>query len=210
MPTTVDFYLDPGCPWTWLTSRWLVDVAEERDLQVRWRPFSLALLNAGRPVPPHLDTPAFRARSETAGRALRVITALARAGDDEAAGRFYAAFGRLFHDGDAAADEDAVVAAAAAVGIDPTVLDAAGSDDVGSAIASGLEEALALAGPDVGSPVLRIDGAARGFHGPIMSPRITGEAGARLFDAIAVLQAEPALFEVKRGRSTPPAVGGAR
>lgn len=67
-----------------------------------------------------------------------------------------------------------------------------------------------LAGPDIGSPVLRIDGASRGFHGPIVSPRVTGEAGTRLFDAIAVLQAEPALFELKRGRSTRPVLGAVR
>ena len=57
----VEFYLDPGCPWTWLTSRWLVDVAAQRgDLEIAWRPFSLALLNAGRPVPPQFDTAAMR------------------------------------------------------------------------------------------------------------------------------------------------------
>ena len=36
---------------------------------------------------------------------------------------------------------------------------------------------------------------------------VTGEAGTRLFDAIAVLQGEPALFELKRGRTTPLALG---
>ena len=209
MRTTVDFYLDPGCPWTWLTSRWLVDVAEQRDVQVRWRPFSLGLLNAGRPLPPQLDTPVFRQRSETAGRALRVITVLGLAGEDEAAGRFYTEFGRRFHDGEEAAADDPVLAAATAAGVAPSVA-AADADEVDTAIASGLDEALALAGPDIGSPVLRIDGASRGFHGPIVSPRITGEAGLRLFDAIAVLQAEPALFEIKRGRATPPALGAVR
>ena len=206
MPKTVDFYLDPGCPWTWLTSRWLVDVAEERDLQVRWRPFSLGLLNAGRPVPPQFDTPAFRQRSELAGRALRVITVLGLAGEGDAAGRFYTEFGRRFHDGEEAAADDPVLAAATAAGVAPSVA-AADADEVDTAIASGLDEALALAGPDIGSPVLRIDGASRGFHGPIVSPRVTGEAGTRLFDAIAVLQGEPALFELKRGRTTPLALG---
>ena len=210
MATTVDFYLDPGCPWTWLTSRWLVDVAEERDLQVRWRPFSLALLNAGRPVPSQLDTPVFRARSEVAGRALRVITALGEAGEHEIAGRFYTEFGRRFHDGEEAGGDDPVLAAAAAAGVGAAVTEAADAAEVDTVVAAELEEALALAGPDIGSPVLRIDGASRGFHGPIVSPRITGEAGARLFDAIAVLQAEPALFEIKRGRSAPPALAAVR
>jgi len=45
------FYFDPVCPWTWNTSRWLVDIAEHLGLAVDWRPLSLAVLNAGREVP---------------------------------------------------------------------------------------------------------------------------------------------------------------
>jgi hypothetical protein len=58
--------------------------------------------------------------------------------------------------------------------------------------------------------VPRIDGSARAFHGPIVSPRVGGDAALRLFDAIAILQAESGFYEIKRGRSGPPALGGAR
>ena len=40
-----DRVVDPACLWSWLTSRWLVQVALERDLKVRWRPYSLLLRN---------------------------------------------------------------------------------------------------------------------------------------------------------------------
>ena len=206
MTTTVDFYLDAGCPWTWLTSRWLVDVAEQRDLDVRWRPFSLALLNEGKEVPPQLDTPAFRERMATSNRALRVITALGEAGDHAGAGRFYTELGRRLHDGEDPGGADPIGAAADAAGVDASVVDRDPSA-VDSAVAAGLEEALAIAGPDIGSPVLRIDGAPRGFHGPIVSPGPTGDAAAQLFDALATLQSQDGFFEVKRGRSGPPAVG---
>jgi hypothetical protein len=39
----VDLFVDPACWWSWLTSRWLVEVAPKRSLQVRWRPYSLLL-----------------------------------------------------------------------------------------------------------------------------------------------------------------------
>ena len=39
----VDLFVDPACMWSWLTSRWLVEVAPTRSLQVRWRPYSLLL-----------------------------------------------------------------------------------------------------------------------------------------------------------------------
>jgi hypothetical protein len=41
----VDLFVDPACMWSWLTSRWLVEVAPERGLEGRWRPYSLLLRN---------------------------------------------------------------------------------------------------------------------------------------------------------------------
>lgn len=33
---TADFWLDPSCPYTWLASRWLLEVSEVRPVRVRW------------------------------------------------------------------------------------------------------------------------------------------------------------------------------
>jgi hypothetical protein len=207
-PEVVEFYVDPGCPWTWLASRWLAEVATQRDIEVRWRPFSLALLNAGRPTPPQFDTPAMRERVAAGAGALRVLTALGEAGDHQSAGRFYEEFGRRFHDGDEP-DRDPVHAAAESAGVDAGVADG-DRDALDVVIAGRLDEALALAGPDVGSPVLRIGDADRGFHGPIVSPRVAGADAVALFDALVVLQASNAFFEIKRGRSAGPALGAIR
>jgi predicted DsbA family dithiol-disulfide isomerase len=48
MTTTVEFFFDPVRPWAWITSRWAVEVAEQRELEIRWRFLSLWLLNADR------------------------------------------------------------------------------------------------------------------------------------------------------------------
>jgi hypothetical protein len=201
--TGATFYFDPGCPWTWMTSRWLVAAARERSLDIRWRTFSLALLNEDRPLPPFLDTSEMRAKMALAARALRVVDAAVTQGDNEAAGRFYTEFGTRFHEsGQPPSDEmlDAAVEAA-------DVGDLVGSADdpkLDAAAAESLAEALRLAGPDIGSPVLHLDGAERGTFGPIVSPPPVGEEAGRLWDAVVGLQEIGSFYELKRGRTDPP------
>jgi len=67
---------------------------------------------------------------------------------------------------------------------------------------------VAQAGPDVGSPVIVLDGADRGVFGPIVSPPPEGEDALRLWDAMVTLQALPSFLELKRGRTGPPAIPG--
>jgi 2-hydroxychromene-2-carboxylate isomerase len=203
---SVDYYCDPGCPWTWMTSRWLTEVATERGLEIRWHAFSLTLLNTDTPIAPEHDTAENRANLEIADRAVRVLAVLSHAGEHDRAGRFYAEFGRRFHDGADADDAALFAAAASAAGVNDA-LESSADASVDDLLAASLEQALALAGPDVGSPVLRIGVTPRGFQGPIQSPPLTGAAALRLFDAIETLQAENAFFELKRGRSAGPALG---
>src|SRR4028119_2498156 len=41
----VDFFWDPMCPWAWITSRWMVEVQEQRSMDVDWRFISLRVVN---------------------------------------------------------------------------------------------------------------------------------------------------------------------
>ena len=41
--TDVEVFIDPSCPWAWVTSRWLLEVAPERDLTITWRSYCLEI-----------------------------------------------------------------------------------------------------------------------------------------------------------------------
>jgi predicted DsbA family dithiol-disulfide isomerase len=41
--SNVSFFVDPSCPWAWVTSRWLVDVAPARDLTITWKSYCIEI-----------------------------------------------------------------------------------------------------------------------------------------------------------------------
>jgi predicted DsbA family dithiol-disulfide isomerase len=80
---TLDFFFDPGCPWTWRTSRWVTEVAPHREVAVRWRAYSLDMKNEKSPT--------------TAQGALRIVEAVWVDHGDEPIGRLYTEVGTRFH-----------------------------------------------------------------------------------------------------------------
>lgn len=187
------YFFDPACPFTWRTSRWLLSVAPGREVTVRWRAFSLSILN-GDNVPEQ-----YRPMIVASSRALRLVEALRAEHREETIGAFYTEMGTRTHEAGTPLTDDIVVRAAEAAGVeDPkTVLD---DDRWDEAVRESHETALALAGPGIGSPVLHVEGATRGLHGPIIGAVPDGDEALAIWDAVVPLMRTDTFFEVKRGR----------
>ncbi len=200
-PPSVEFFFDPSCPWTWMTSRWLVDAASARSVDIVWRSLSLGVVNAGREIPEQ-----YRGGVEAGRAAHRVFAALRAEGRNDLVGEVYTEFGRrVHHDGQAPSVSlvqeivEGAGAAAWAGAVDDDKWDAE--------VESSTKEAIELAGPDVGSPVLAFDDPRIAIFGPIVSPPPSGSEAATLFDSIVALARRPAFKELKRGRTQGPEFG---
>ena len=91
----VQFFLDVMCPWTWVTSRWLVDVAGRRDVTITWRTLSLPMLRAGLATAGSVpDRPQWLSPGELI---LRVMESLRAEGRNDDVGRLYAEYGARVH-----------------------------------------------------------------------------------------------------------------
>jgi hypothetical protein len=203
----LDFFFDPSCPWTWITSRWAVEVAPRRDVRIRWRPFSLKIKNAGKEPPASLPEQVrehFEAMGAISLGALRVLEAVRAGHGDEPIGRLYTEYGRAIHHDDRWAAPDFLPRSLAAVTLDAGFADAAEDPRWDEPIRASMREATGYVGEDVGSPILVFDTEPRqGIWGPVLSPAPTGEAALRLWDHVAGVVAEPSFFELKRGRGGP-------
>jgi 2-hydroxychromene-2-carboxylate isomerase len=191
----VDIYCDPACPWCWVTSRWLVEVAEQRGITIGWEPFSLWRKNHDTLSAEH------RKAVFVTHRLLRVFEAVREAEGNDAVGRLYTVVGTARHH-DGVHDID-IAEALAVAGLDTSFASAADDERWDEVIATKMDAVLALSGDDVGTPILTFDGE-HAFFGPIVSPVPTGAEAVRLFDAVHTLATLDGFWELKRSREGGP------
>lgn len=196
MSEKVDFWFDPACPWTWITSRWLVEVSELRDLDITWRPFSLYELNRDRDLPEkyraHID------ETRNWGR----IGAAVQQTEPEKLGDFYTELGIRAHNEDQPLTDETIRGALEASNLPVDLLDRAGDGEFDDAVRASTQEALDLVGDDVGVPIIQAAGTA--FFGPVMSPAPKGQAAAKAWDGTLALAQTEGFFELKRSRDVEP------
>jgi len=197
------FWFDPVCPFAWMTSKWVRVVAAQRDYAVDWRFISLRLLNAHVDYDAHFP-PEYEAGHTAGLRLLRVASRVRDEHGPDAVARFYeASGGRIFETeggADPAQDTRALAQGVLADAGLPTGLAAALDEaDRDAAIQAETDEALALTGKDVGTPILQFrppEGTS--FFGPVISRLPSGEQAVELWDHVVGLAGFPGFAELKR------------
>ncbi len=196
-PTTkVDFWFDPLCPWAWITSRWVLEAAQVRDLEVTWNVMSLALLNEGRDLPADY----LAAMAKTLGP-VRVCIAAQDKTDDLLP--LYTALGNRIHLQKVEIDDPSLLPDALEEAGLPTDLAAAATDaSLDEPLKESHHRGMDPVGMDVGTPVIHVDGVA--FFGPVLSRIPRGEEAGRVWDGARLLAGYPHFYELKRTRTEGP------
>ncbi len=211
------FYFDPICPFAWMTSKWVREVAGQRSYDVEWRFISLRMVNAE--VDYVTQFPPGYEQSHSAGLALlRVAAEVRQRSGPAAVGALYQAMGTgMFEESPAhqrasLADPKGLAAEAlAAADLDPVLADAVDAIEHDALIQAETDEALGLTGRDVGTPILHFDppdGTA--LFGPVISRLPVPADAVALWDHVVALSRFPGFAELKRSlREVPqlPALG---
>ena len=195
-----DLWFDPLCPFAWITSRWILEVEQVRDIDVHWHVMSLAYLNQDKDIPE-----GYRTLLAPAWGPVRVLVAAQQRHGESVLGPLYEAFGKRIHIGGRSLHEEPddarglIAEVLAEVGLESDLIDAASDSSYDEAVATSHHEGMDAVGDDVGTPTIHVNGSA--FFGPVLSKIPRGEDAGRLWDGCVAVASFPYFYELKRTRT---------
>ncbi|MEV6415545.1 DsbA family protein [Kribbella sp. NPDC051718] len=195
MTPTADFWFDPVCPWAWMTSRWMLEVEQVRDVKTAWHVMSLAILNEERDE--------HDANWQRKLSLVRVLIAADQNHGNEVLLPLYTALGNRIHvEGRGFNGAGVLEEALEEAGLPASLLEAADNDKYDDAVRKSHLAGIELVGMEVGTPVISVEGSA--FFGPVVTPAPKGEAAGKLWDGVRLVAATDGFFELKRTRDRSP------
>jgi hypothetical protein len=198
MTDQADFWFDPLCPWAWMTSRWMLQVEQVRDITTNWHVMSLAILNSGRDDLPEQ----YKERLERAWGPVRVCIAAEQEKGSDILLPLYTALGNRIHLEKRGEDPSIIAEALEEVGLPVSLAAAATSTEYDDALQKSHHAGMDPVGMDVGTPVIHVNGIA--FFGPVVTPAPKGEAAGKLWDGVVLVAGTDGFFELKRSRDRAP------
>ncbi len=197
MTSHADFWFDPMCPFAWISSRWMLEVQQVRDVETQWHVMSLAYLNQDKDIPDD-----YRTMLEPAWGPVRVCIAAEQQHGSEVLLPLYTAMGtRIHHDGRKLDEEGRAIISEslAEAGLPAELVDAMDDSSLDDAVAKSHHSGMDQVGDDVGTPTIAIEGTA--FFGPVISKTPRGEEAGKLWDGCLAVASYPLFFELKRSRT---------
>lgn len=194
---TVDFWFDPLCPWAWVTSRWMLEVEQVRDVRTVFHVMSLSVLNEGKDLPQD-----YQEMIQRGWGPVRLAVAVEQQHGQEKLRDFYTAIGTAHHPGGRAFTRELYVEVLEEIALAAELADAADDTSLDDAVRASHEDGIARVGQEVGTPVISVGGTA--FFGPVLSPAPKGEDAGRVFDGARLLAGYDGFYELKRTRDRDP------
>jgi hypothetical protein len=207
MTADLHFYFDPVCPFAWMTSKWVRIVASQRNYQVEWRFISLRIINEHIDYDSHFP-PEYEG-VHTAGLQLLRVASKVRAKHGEAKlGALYQALGTRIFETPSAEGPFTELDQGARPVLEPLLtpldlphdlIDALEDTSLDGQVRAETEEALALTGKDVGTPILHFQPpGGTAFFGPVISRLPSEDDAGPLWDHVIGLATFPGFAELKR------------
>lgn len=164
---TVQFWFDVSCPFCWITSRWIKEVQDVRNIKVDFIPMSLSVLNEGRDELPE----DYKEKMKANWGPARVFAAV-KTNYPEKIDQLYTTMGNKVHIGQRVASGyggyDAVIKESLEeVGLPASLAEVANTEEYDYKLRKYHRGAMKAVGNDVGTPVISLGKTA--FFGPVLT-----------------------------------------